>query len=84
MKPEEILPDLPKSKAPAQTFEEPKYLRELVADKTPVCVKLTTGDEAEGWIEYWDQDFIRLNCEPDDPNLFIFKHSIRYIEILED
>lgn len=77
-------PALPKSKAPAQTFEEPKYLRQLVAERTPVRVKLVTGEEAEGTIEYWDQAFIRLTREPDEPNLFIYKHSIRYIEELED
>lgn len=75
---------MPKSKAPAQTFEEPKYLRQLVTDRTPVRVKLTTGEETEGTIEYWDQGFIRLTREPDEPNLFIYKHSIRYIEELED
>jgi sRNA-binding regulator protein Hfq len=81
---EELLPALPKSKAPAQTFEEAKYLRQLVADRTPVCVKMITGEEAEGTIEYWDQSFLRITREPDEPNLFVFKHSIRYIEILED
>ena len=75
---------VPKYKAPAQTFEEVTYLKKLVAEKTPVCVKLTTGEETEGTIEYWDQGFIRLTREPDEPNIFIFKHSIRYIEELED
>jgi len=75
---------LPKSKAPAQTFEEPKALKQLVEAQTPVRVKLISGEEFEGTIEYWDQAFLRLTREPDNPNLFIFKHEIRYVAILAD
>lgn len=74
---------MPKSKAPAQTFEEPKYLRELVDEKAPVRVKLISGEEFEGTIEYWDEAFIRLTREPAAPNLFIFKHDIRYVVHLD-
>jgi len=31
-----------------------------------------------GWIEYYDQNMIRLTREG-EPNLFIFKHEILYI-----
>ena len=41
-------------------------------------------DEAEGTIEYWDATFIRLTCEPEEPNLFIYKHDIKYIAEIED
>lgn len=75
---------MPKTKAPAQTFEEARYLRRLVSEKMPVRVKLASGEEVEGYIEYWDQSFIRVTREPAAPNLFIFKHDIRYIAELED
>lgn len=73
-----------KSKAPAQTLEEPKYLQQLVSNKTRVQILLCDNEEAEGTIEYWDATFIRLTCEPEEPNLFIYKHDIKYIAELED
>lgn len=68
-----------KSKAPAQTFEEARYLRKLASTKAPVRVRLLSGETLEGFIEYWDQSFIRLTREPEAPNLFIFKHDICFI-----
>jgi len=68
-----------KSKAPAQTFEEARYLRKLSSTRTPVRVCLMSGETLDGYIEYWDQSFIRLTREPEAPNLFIFKHDICYI-----
>lgn len=68
-----------KSKAPAQTFEEARYLRKLASTKSRVRVKLKCGEEVEGYIEYWDQAFVRVTRDPDAPNLFIFKHDISYI-----
>ncbi|MGO9242975.1 MAG: Hfq-like protein [Bryobacteraceae bacterium] len=69
---------MPKSKAPAQTFEEPKYLTQLVEQAIEVRVHLISGEEYTGTVEYWDADFLRLT-RSDGPNLFIFKHDIRYI-----
>ena len=68
---------VPKSKAPAQTFEEPKYLRELVENRTPIHIKLISDEDVEGVIEYWDADFLRLT-RTDEPNLFIYKEQIKY------
>jgi sRNA-binding regulator protein Hfq len=73
---------LPKSKAPAQTFEEAYYLKKLVETQAPVRVKLVSGEEYEGAIEYWDAGFIRLT-RVDGPNLFIYKEKLRYIEELD-
>ena len=70
-----------KSKAtrpPEQTFEEVKYLKRLIEYKTPVCVKLSDGEEVRGVIEYYDQRFIRVTRDG-APNLFIFKHDIKYL-----
>ncbi len=41
-------------------------------------VKLTDGEEVTGTIEYYDHSFIRLTREG-APNLFIFKHDIKYL-----
>jgi hypothetical protein len=41
-------------------------------------VKLTDGEEVSGTIEYYDHSFIRLTRK-DGPNLFIYKHEIKYI-----
>ena len=71
----------PKSKPtrPAeQTFEEAKYLKRLAEHKTPICVKLADGETLEGTIEYYDHSFIRIT-RPGAPNLFIFKHDIKYL-----
>ena len=69
---------MPKSKAPAQTFEEPKYLARLVEQAIEVRLRLVSGEEYTGTVEYWDVDFLRLTRQ-DGPNLFIFKRDIRYI-----
>jgi sRNA-binding regulator protein Hfq len=61
-----------------QTFEEIKYLKRLIDLKIPVCVKLTDGEDVRGIIEYYDQRFIRIT-RPKAPNLFIFKHDIKYL-----
>jgi sRNA-binding regulator protein Hfq len=68
-----------KTSRPAeQTFEEIKYLKHLIDQKIPVRVKLSDGEEVEGVIEYYDQRFIRIT-RTDAPNLFIFKHDIKYL-----
>lgn len=66
------------SRAPERTFEEVRYLKQLIENKTRVRVHLINNEEVAGTIEYYDQSFIRLTCEP-DPNLFIFKHEIKYL-----
>ncbi len=66
-------------RAPEQTFEETKYLKELIEHATPVRVKLVDGEEVTGTVEYYDQSFIRLTRKG-EPNLFIFKHDIKYLQ----
>ena len=62
-----------------QTFEEAKYLKQLIEHSTPVRVKMTDGEEVVGVVEYYDQSFIRLTRDG-EPNLFIFKHDIKYLQ----
>jgi sRNA-binding regulator protein Hfq len=66
------------SRPPEQTFEEIKYLKHLIEQKTTVCVKLSDDEEVRGVIEYYDQRFIRIT-RAGAPNLFIFKHDIKYL-----
>ena len=66
------------ARPPEQTFEEAKYLKQLIEKQTPVLVKLVDGEEVIGVIEYYDHSFIRLTREG-EPNLFIFKHDIKYL-----
>jgi len=67
------------ARAPEQTFEEARYLKQLIENSTPVRVKMEDGEEVAGTIEYYDQSFIRLTRDG-QPNLFIFKHDIKYIQ----
>lgn len=74
---------LPKSKAPAQTLEEARYLKNLTDNRIPVRVRLVGDEEVEGIIEFWDVDFIRLT-RTGEPNLFIYKHDIKYMWEADD
>lgn len=71
-------PVLPKSKAPESTLEETNYLQHLTTTSAPVCVKLVTNEELRGVIEFFDSTFLRLTRQ-DGPNLFIYKHEIKYL-----
>lgn len=67
-----------KTKAPEHTFEEIKYLRHLAEAHIPVRVRLENDEELGGTIEFFDASFIRLTRHG-HPNLFIFKHDIKYL-----
>lgn len=67
-----------KTKAPEQTFEETKYLKHLIERGAAVRVRLSSNEEVEGTIEFFDQSFIRLTRDG-EPNLFLFKHDIKYL-----
>ncbi len=67
-----------KPRAPQQTFEEVNFLRRLADEGTPVRVRLADNQEFSGVIEFFDAGFIRLTRE-DGPNLFLYKHDIKYL-----
>lgn len=67
-----------KTKAPEQTFEEVRYLKRLIERRTPVRIRLSDNQEVEGVIEFYDVHFVRLTRQ-DSPNLFLFKHDIKYL-----
>jgi sRNA-binding regulator protein Hfq len=66
------------AKAPEQTFEEVKYLRRLIEERSPVRIRLSDNQEVEGVVEFYDANFIRVTRK-DQPNLFLFKHDIKYL-----
>lgn len=66
------------SRPQEQTFEEIKYLKHLIEKKIPVCVKLSDNEVVAGVVEYYDQRFLRIT-RTGQPNLFVFKHDIKYL-----
>jgi host factor-I protein len=65
-------------RAPEHTFEEAKYLKRLIEQQVPVRVRLSNNEEVTGVVEYYDASFIRIT-RTGEPNLFIFKHDIKYL-----
>jgi len=66
------------TKAPDQTLEEIHFLKRLIEDRVTVRVRLSDNQEVQGVIEFYDANFIRLTREG-EPNLFLFKHDIKYL-----
>ena len=66
------------TRAPEHTFEESKYLKRLIEKGTSVRVRLSNNEEVVGVVEYYDTSFIRITRDG-APNLFIFKHDIKYL-----
>lgn len=66
------------AKAPDQTLEEVKYLRRLIDGRIPVRVRLSDNQEVDGVVEFYDANFIRITRNG-EPNLFLFKHDIKYL-----
>ncbi len=71
--------DTGSERAPGGTQRENAYLKELVQNQSPVVVKLRSGEEISGYIEYYDKNMLRITREG-APNLFIFKHEIKYLQ----
>jgi host factor-I protein len=63
---------------PDETGEEAAFLKHLVESHKDVKIKMLDGEEVTGWIEYYDQNMIRLTRNG-APNLFIYKHRIVYL-----
>jgi host factor-I protein len=66
------------AKAPEQTLEEVNFLKRLIENRVRVRVRLSDNQEVDGIIEFYDAHFIRLTREG-EPNLFLFKHDIKYL-----
>jgi host factor-I protein len=71
----------PKTPPADSTNQEATYLKALSEKQKPVSIKLVDGETVSGWIEYYDRDMVRLTRNG-QPNLFIFKNQIAYVEEL--
>jgi host factor-I protein len=69
----------PRAAPPDSTNHEAAYLKSLTEKQQRVAIKLVDGETVRGWIEYYDRNMLRLTREG-QPNLFIFKHQIAYVE----
>jgi len=63
---------------PTDTFAENYYYLKQMNKKTPMAVVFTDGEVAEGYIEWYDRNCIKLNRD-NAPNLLIYKSNIRYL-----
>lgn len=67
-----------KAKPPYETHAENFYYLKQMKLKTPMIIVLMDGEIIRGKIEWYDRDVIKVNRD-NEPNLVIFKHSIKYI-----
>lgn len=68
-----------KKQTPAQrTFAYEYYLLKQIREKTPMVLKLVNGEEVSGIITWYDQYAIKLEREPEAPNLVVQKQAILY------
>ncbi|UCF67494.1 MAG: RNA chaperone Hfq [Acidobacteriota bacterium] len=67
-----------KSPPPDKTHAEEFYYLKQMNTKTPMVVVLTDGAELRGWIEWYDQDCIKLHHD-EQPNVLVFKQHIKYM-----
>jgi len=64
---------------PAQrTLAYEYYLLKQIKERTPMVLKLVNGEEVSGTITWYDQYAIKLEREPESPNLVVQKQAILY------
>ena len=67
-----------KAPPPETTNAENFYYQKQMQSKTPMVVVLRDGEEIHGAIEWYDRNCIKVNRNG-QPNLMIYKPSIKYI-----
>ena len=72
-----------RSAPPDVTAAEAFYYLKQMNTKTPMVVVLDSGEQLRGQIEWYDKTCLKVHREA-DPNLLVFKHSIRYMYKQED
>ena len=68
---------------PDQTSAEAFYYLKQMNNQTPMVLVLDDGQRLHGHIEWYDKACVKVH-RPEEPNLLIFKHSIRYMYKLEE
>lgn len=63
---------------PEQTSAEAFYYLKQMNNRTPMVIVLDNGEQLRGHIEWYDRGCIKVNREG-EPNLLVFKHSIKYL-----
>ena len=61
-----------------QTNAESFYYLKQMQNKTPMVVILQDGQHLRGIIEWYDKNCIKIHRNG-EPNLLVFKHSIKYL-----
>ena len=72
-----------KTHPPYETHAENYYYLKQMNKKTPMGVIFEDGESAEGYIEWYDKNCIKLNRD-NAPNLLIYKNNIKYLYKLKD
>ena len=67
-----------RSTPPDQTHAENFYYLKQMQNRTPMVLVLKDGEELRGYIEWYDRTCLKVNREG-DPNLLIYKDSIKYL-----
>ena len=61
-----------------QTHAEAFYFQKQMQARTPMVIVLKDGEEVHGSIDWYDRNCIKIN-RSGQPNVLIYKQSIRYI-----
>ncbi len=68
---------------PDGTAAEAFYYLKQMNNETDMVVVLDNGEQLRGHIEWYDRGCLKVNREG-EPNLLIFKHSIKYMYKAEE
>lgn len=63
---------------PTKTHAEEFYYQKQMQAKTPMIVVMDDGERFEGWIEWYDEDCIKVHRH-NGANLLIYKTHVRYL-----
>ena len=63
---------------PDQTNAESFYYIKQMNNKTPMVVVLDNGEQLRGHIEWYDRGCLKVHRDG-EPNLLVFKHSIKFV-----
>lgn len=68
---------------PESTSAEAFYYLKQMNGQTPMVVVLDNGERLRGHIEWYDKRCLKVHREG-EPNLLVFKHTIKYLYKQED